>query len=139
MISAEGAGVIATVIPIGLLIVGLEIQRVPGMLATGKAGSFLLWLFGALMITSLGSGFLAEVSLIVAVAAWEPLVGAHAVIVWTALALLGISAWILLLTSLADRLGLLEALGRRARERVNASPRRKSRQDEYIRTHHELG
>lgn len=46
MITSEGAGVVAQIIPLGLLIIGFEIRIVPKVIATGRAGSVLIWIQG---------------------------------------------------------------------------------------------
>lgn len=136
MITAEGAGVIATIIPIGLLIIGFEIQRVPQFVATDWMGTAVLWITGLALLSALVLGFLAEATLIRAVAAGTCVTGFAAEVVWTALTFLGTGSFLLLLGSLADRLGILERVGRRANARTRRSPRRLARAVAYVEKHH---
>ncbi|KAA9133721.1 hypothetical protein [Microbacterium caowuchunii] len=136
MISIDGAALIATIIPIALLVVGLEIQRVPTMYATGRGGTVGLWIVGAILVLGLVLGFLAEYLCIAAVATGAPLNVVDSRIVWAGLYFLGLGAGFLLAASLLDRLGLLERLGTKAHRRRAASPRRTARMLEYVDTHH---
>lgn len=136
MITAEGAGVIATIIPIGLLIVGFEIQRVPKMVATGRSGTLGLWLLGAVFMLAVLMGFFAEWLLLESVAAWSEVEGPRATMVWVALWFIGLASLILLLASLADALGILDRLANRAMRRAARSPRRHFRQLSHAEEHH---
>lgn len=136
MITAEGAGVIATVIPIGLIIIGFEIQRVPQFVATAMSATITLWVTGALLILGLILGFWSESLLLQAVAVQAPVPEVFVPVIWLALWLLAMGSFLLLLASLADRLGLLARLGRRAREATERSPRRLARQVRYVEKHH---
>lgn len=136
MITADGAGVIATIIPIALLIIGFEIQRVPQFVATHWFGTATLWSTGIALFTALLLGFFAEASLIRAVAAGDSITGFAADFVWVALYFLAAGSLLLLVGSLADRLGVLERLGRRAQSRASRSPRRAARAAAYIEEHH---
>lgn len=136
MITADGAGIIATIIPIGLLVLGFEIQRVPTMVATDRVGTFALWCLGVIFLLGLGLGFVAEWILIRAVASWIPVGEIESVVVWAGLWFLGSGSFILLLTSMSERLGLIDMIGRKARARTTSSPRRWARQITYIEKHH---
>lgn len=136
MITAEGAGIIATIIPIGLLILGFEIQRSPELVATGKVGTVTLWTMGAVLVLGLVLGFVAEWMLVKAVAVSDGVTGFGAILVWTSLWFVGVGSFLLLLGSLAQRLGLIERVGRPARRRVVASPRRLARSIAYVEKHH---
>jgi hypothetical protein len=136
MITAEGAGVIATIIPIGLLILGFEIQRAPELVATDRIGTFGLWLIGAVLLLGLVLGFVAEWALVQAVAAGECVTGIGAVLVWSSLWFVGAGSFLLLLGSLSERLGIMERMGRKARARITASERRLARSIAYVEKHH---
>lgn len=136
MITAEGAGVIATIIPIGLLILGFEIQRAPALVATGWGGTVGLWIIGSILVLGLLLGFWAEWQLVRAVAANECVTGFAAGTIWTALWFVGAGSLVLLMGSLSHRLGIIERLGRRARTRVTNSPRRLARSIAYVEKHH---
>lgn len=136
MITADGAGVIATIIPIALLIIGFEIQRVPQFVAADRIGTAVLWATGLALFGALVLGFLAEATLIRAVAAGKGITGFAAEFIWTALYLLAAGSFLLLMGSLADRLGVLDRVARRAQARSERSPRRAARKVAYIEEHH---
>lgn len=136
VITAEGAGIIATIIPIGLLIIGFEIRNVEPIYAASRSGTVMLWLLGALLLVSLWTGFSAEARLITAVAADEDIEGPSATLVWVALNLVGGMAFLVLAYSLTEKLGILDMVSRRAQRRLARSPRRLARTLDYIRAHH---
>lgn len=136
MISMDGAALIATVIPVALLVVGFEIQRAPTLYGATRGGTVGLWVIGVILVLGLTLGFVAERHCLVAVATHTPLNVVESVVTWLALYLLGIGAFLLLMASLLDRLGVLDKLGERHSRRVTASPRRWERQRTYIRDHH---
>ncbi|MEI3867790.1 hypothetical protein V6S02_11950 [Microbacterium sp. CCNWLW134] len=136
MITATGAGVVATIIPIGLAIIGFEIRNVPKPYATHWMGAATIWVTGVILFAALLVGFFAEWLLILSATSGEDLGGFSAVVVWIALWLIGWGSFLLLLGSLMDHAGLLERIGRGARERTDRSPRRAARRDAYLQTHY---
>lgn len=134
MISLDGAALIATVIPVAMLVVGFEIQRAPVIYATGRAGMAMLWVLGFVLAGGLFLGFWAEWYCITAVAASEPPSAVNSVIVWCALYLLGVGAMLLMLGSLLSKLGVLDKMSGRSEKWK--SPRRAARMLKYIDEHH---
>lgn len=136
VITAEGAGIIATIIPIALLIIGLEIRNVEPIYAASRSGTVFLWLLGVLLLASLWTGFSAEARLITAIAADEDIEESSAIFIWVALNLVGGMAFLVLAYSLTEKLGILDMVSRRAQSRLERSPRRLARTLDYIRAHH---
>ena len=135
-ISNEAAVTLAQIIPVGLLIVGIEIRIVPRLVATGRAGTVMLWILGAGLVSALSLGFLAEYLLVRAIIEGTSLSTFSTVVANVGLGLLGWASFLLLFASLGEVLGLTDRIGRRARDKTASSPRRLSRQMRYIEDHH---
>ncbi len=135
-IALSEVGVLSTIMPIGLLILGFEVRSMPSMVATGRSGTFSLWLLGRFLLLALVTGFFAEYRMVLALLASTDVVGFDVVIVRTGFFLVGMTSFWLLAGSLAHKLGLLERLGRRSARRTMSSPRRLARQIEYVEKHH---
>lgn len=135
-ISVDAAGVLATIIPIGLLILGVEIRGVEPVVATARVATVALWLLGAVLLGGLVIGFVAEYILVGTLLSGEPVTPLGGLVVYVGLSLIGTGSFWLLLYSLASTLGIVERLGRRAAAGTMASPRRVARQVAYVRKHH---
>lgn len=135
-ISVESAGVLATILPIGLLIIGFEVRSVPSLLATSRTGTVFLWIGGALLVAALWLGFEAEKRLVMAVMTDTAIPAASSGWVVWGFSLVGDAAFLLLSLVLATKLGILQRIGRRANERVYGSERRRARLVRYVDKHH---
>lgn len=135
-LTVEGVSLIATVIPIALLVIGFEINRTPEILAVAREGSRALLVLGILHMAALLLGLLAESVCVISVATGAPLKAWEVVVVAIACQLLLMSAGVLLFLSLANRIGYLDWIARKATTRRQASPRRKARADSYLDEHH---
>lgn len=127
---------IATVYPLGLLVIGFEIRQVPRVVATHPSGTILLWALGIVLVTGLVTGIISVDRCVRSVATGVPLNEPEVVLIAVAGNSLYSGVFLLLMASLLDRLGVLKALGRRAIQRTAASERRTARTLHYIKTHH---
>lgn len=127
---------LATLIPIGLLLIGFEIRSVPTIVSTGTVGLVMLWISGAALVVALYAGFAAERILVIAVVTdTEVSVADTGWVVW-GLYLLWYCVFVLLFLTLTERLGILRLIGKRANNRVYASERRLARRMQHIEKHH---
>lgn len=136
MISVETAGVIAAIIPVGLLILGVEIRGVESVVATSRAGTVTLWLLGAIFVLGLLLGFYSEYLLIRALLQDAPLGVFDTVVVHLGLYFLGFGSFLLLSYSMTMKLGIIERMGRRSHKQTLASPRRMWKKVDYVDKHH---
>lgn len=135
-ITAEAAGVLATILPIGLLLIGFEVRSVPSLLATTRAGTVTLWVLGALLVLALALGFFAEYLLVLSVMADAALPPTASSVVAWGFALVGQASFLLLLATLSEKLGISRRIGRRVNDRVYSSERRRARRVQYVDEHH---
>lgn len=135
-IDIASVGVLATIMPIGLLVIGFEIRSVPSLVATGRGGTVLLWWLGTVLVLALFGGFFAEYRMILALLGGYSLGGLDVVLLRWSFALVGSASFLLLLASLGTKLGLDEKLGRRSNARTLKSPRRLARRMKYVEQHH---
>ncbi|MFJ6170569.1 hypothetical protein [Curtobacterium sp. NPDC092190] len=112
MISVEAAGVLAQVIPVGLLVLAFESSG--SVEANTRFGQFLLWVLRWAVIGSAFLALSAEASCIIAVASEVPLQGFEAVWVGSITTLLGVTAGAAILLGVSTSHGLVDALARRA-------------------------
>lgn len=136
MIGLDGAGLIATIIPIALLVISFEIHRAPTIYGATVGGTVALWFLGAVFVAGVGLGLWVELLLIRSVATQSPLTAVESSVVWIALYLLGYGAGMLMMGSLLERLGVLDRVSTWAGRRTMSSPRRLHRKVDYIRRHH---
>lgn len=104
----------ATVIPIGILVVAFESRELPQMVPTGRIGSWLLRITAAIQIVGSLSGIVAVYGAVRAVSRGEPLHGIELVEA-------SISGWclmaagsVVIILSIAKNWGWLEAMSARA-------------------------
>lgn len=135
-ISLTEVGVLATIMPIGLLIIGFEVRSIPPFVATGRSGTFLLWYTGAALMLSMGLGFWAETVLVSALIGGRDVSGFDVTIVQLGFWLVGMLSFLLLIGSLSFALGIPDRLARRALARTAKSPRRMAQQIAYVEKHH---
>lgn len=133
MISQEGAALIATLYPVGLLILGIEIRSTPQFVATATFGRVILIYHFVLFFGGLVGGLYSVWACVSAIAS-----GRH-LEYWESL-LVGISGWflfisvaILFLENLLDHVGFLDWLAE------SRSPEEKARAKAYIESHSSKG
>lgn len=136
IIELDQIGVLATIMPVALLLVGFEVRSFPGLVATGRSGTISLWVLGAFVVAALAAGFLAEYRMVLALLDGVAVAGVDVHLVRIGFALVGMVSFWLLAGTLLFKLGVLQRLGTRARSRVEGSPRRLYRQVEYVEKHH---
>jgi hypothetical protein len=132
MISAEGAALVATVYPVAMLVIGLEIRSTPILYPATKTAFIMTGLFVALVLVSLGLGLLAIQKCMVAVSASKGVYAEDAAIVTLAGHLLGYLAVFLMMLVVADRFGILDRLGAPHARKTSKSPRRSRAQLQNI-------
>lgn len=132
MISIEGAAVLAQVIPVGLIILAIELGRVDRLYAANRAGRVALWIFGVGLGATVLLNVQAEIWSVEAVASSASLKGFKSALVFVATNLLWIAATIVLGLIIAKYVGLTEMLGRRAAKQALEKPAQSLRQLEYI-------
>jgi|GEM_PF-4006621 hypothetical protein len=135
-IAVDEVGVLATIMPVALLLVGFEVRAFPSLVATDKIGTVMLWCLGGLMTLALAMGFLAEWRMVQALLDGVGLTGGDVVLVRVGFWLIGMVSFWLLAGTLLFKLGVLQRLGGRAWQRTKTSPRRLSRQIDYVDKHH---
>lgn len=116
MITAEGAGVLATIIPIGLLIVGFEVRSASVSNDSDALSVVSRWYLTILFGLGLLLGFAAEGILVVAVASSSSVEGLQAATVWAGLIVLGSGSFALMGSSIVSSVGLIDWLVSRSRK-----------------------
>ncbi len=104
MITAEGAGVIATIIPIGLLIVGFEVRGATLPTSKDRISVIGRWYLSALFGIGLLLGFVAEAILVTAVSSSSGVDGFEVVFVWAGLFALACGSFALMGASLLENI-----------------------------------
>lgn len=124
MISVAGAGLLAQVLPVGVLAVVLELRLVEDMYAVTRGVAVWVWTYGVVGAAILVGSCYSVAACVRAVIANEPLSGGEAVLVSVCSYGLLQVVTLFLLWVMASRFGILDRLASRAMKRVAADPRR---------------
>lgn len=136
MISIDGAGLLAQVIPVAVLVLALEIRKVQPLYGANRAGTVLLWSMGVGLFVTVLLSFQAEIMCVTAVSSGVAIDGFGAVFIWIACTALWVATFLLLALIIADALGFLDWIGRQAASRVLRHPEAALRAIEYINERH---
>lgn len=133
MISHEAAGLLATLYPVGLLIIGIEVRQTPRLVATALSGRILLLVGGAWLLAAILAGMSAVARCVNAVASGVELTGGDAIMVAVAGWLIYIAVAALFVLNLFDHLGFMDWAYARH------SPRRRAAMADYLEKHPPAG
>lgn len=131
MISVDGASVLAQVLPVGILLVALELRRVQ-FYAGRRFMTVLMRIGGAALFATVVACVQAVVLCVTSVATGRPLDGFAAVFVWVSATALSICVQLLLAIIVADALGFLDWMSRRAIEAMPRDPESAVKTIDYI-------
>jgi hypothetical protein len=133
VISQEAAALLATLYPVGLLIIGIEVRQTPRLIATAVSGRILLFALGASLLLAVVLGMSAVARCVEAVASSVDLSGGDAALVAVAGWLIYAAVGVLFVLNLLDHLGFMDW------SYARLSPKRRAAMAEYLDKHPPAG